>query len=187
MTKRYPLGTVGKLEITAEPSAAGGFLLLWAVFSFLGLKAFRLKPGAALTGGLLAAALHFVAELWHQLGHARAAEKYGFPMEGVHLWGVLGTSEYPPDETQIPAEVHIERALGGPRASAVLTVIAGLITLIVRPISKPAFMVASIFTLENLGIFSVGAFLPMPFMETDGNTLLRYRNTHRKRMIVIQE
>ena len=60
-----------------------------------------------------------------QLGHARAAEQVGYPMEGVHLWGVLGTSVYPTDEPELPAEVHVERALGGPKASAVLAVAAG--------------------------------------------------------------
>ena len=187
MNDRFPLGKIGKLDVTAEPSAVGGFLLLWAIFSLLGAKLFRLKPGAAATGGLLAAALHFVAEMWHQLGHARAAEQVGYPMEGVHLWGVLGTSVYPPDEPELPAEVHVERALGGPKASAVLAVAAGLFAALVRPFSRPAFMIASIFALENSLIFTIGAFLPLPFMETDGSTLQRYRAEHRKRMIIIQE
>ena len=114
MNKRFPLGKLGRLDITAEPSAVGGFLLLGVVFGLLGVKLFRLKPGAATVGGLLAAALHFIAEMWHQLGHARAAEESGYPMEGVHLWGVLGTSMYPDDEPELPAEVHVARALGGP-------------------------------------------------------------------------
>jgi hypothetical protein len=187
MNDRIPLGKVSNLRVTAQPSAAAGFLLLWAVFSLLGAKLFRLKPGAAATGGLLAAALHFVAEMWHQLGHARAAEKTGYPMEGVHLWGVLGTSVYPNGEPELPAEVHVERALGGPRASAVLTVAAGISAALVRPFSRLAFMVASIFALENSLIFTIGAFLPLPFMETDGTTLQRYRAEHRKRMVIIQE
>lgn len=187
MNDRVPLGKVGKLDITAEPSAAGGFLLLWAVFSFLGAKLFRLRPGAAATGGLLAATLHFVAEMWHQLGHARAAEQTGYPMEGVHLWGVLGTSVYPAGEPELPPEIHVERALGGPRASASLTIAAGILASLVRPFSRLAFMIASIFALENSLIFTIGAFLPLPFLETDGTTLQRYRAAHRKRMVVIQE
>ena len=187
MNGRFSLGKIGKLDITGEPSAAAGFLLLWAVFGWLGSKLFRLKPGAAATGGLLAAALHFVAEMWHQLGHARAAEQTGYPMEGVHLWGVLGTSVYPADEPQLPAAVHVERALGGPRASAALTVATGVLAVLVRPFSRLAFMIASIFALENSLIFTIGAFLPLPFMETDGTTLQRYRAEHRKRMVIIQE
>jgi len=187
MNKRFPLGKLGKLDITTEPSAAGGFLLLWVAFGLLGAKLFRLKPGAAATSGLLAAALHFIAEMWHQLGHARAAEESGYPMEGVHLWGVLGTSMYPDDEPELPAEVHVARALGGPKASAGLAAVAGLLAALVHPFSRLAFMVASIFALENSLIFTIGAFLPLPFMETDGTTLQRYRAEYRKRMIIIQE
>lgn len=187
MNKRQKLGTLGKLEITADASAIGGFALLFVVFSLLGAKVFRLKPAPAFAGGFVAAMLHFVAELWHQAGHARAAEETGYPMQGVHLWGVLGTSIYPAGEPDLPAEVHVHRALGGPRASAVLTAAALLVALMVRPVSKLAFMVSSIFAGENLGIFTAGAFLPLPFMETDGTTLQRYRTSHRKRMIIIQE
>lgn len=187
MKKRYKLGNINKLEVTADASVASGFILLWSIFSLIGNKVFRFHPTAAITGGFLAATLHFVAELWHQQGHARAAERTGYPMGGVHLWGVLGTSVYPNDEPSLPPEVHVERALGGPQASAVLTLAAGLVALLVRPFSKPAFMVASLFAGENLGIFTIGAFLPLPFMETDGTTLQRYRDSHRKRMVVIQE
>ena len=76
MSKRYSLGNVDHLEITAAPSAAAGLALLWAALSLLGWKLFRLKPAAALTGGLLAAVLHFLSELWHQAGHARACLLY---------------------------------------------------------------------------------------------------------------
>ena len=41
--------------------------------------------------------------------------------------------------------------------------------------------------LENMAVFTVGAFLPLSFLETDGAALQRYRNSHRKRMVVIQE
>lgn len=187
MNKRRKLGNLGKLEITADTSVIGGIALLFVVFSLLGMKLFRLKPPAALVGGFLATILHFVAEMWHQTGHARAAEQTGYPMQSIHLWGVLGTSVYPADEPPLPPEVHVQRALGGPRASALLTVAAGLIALMVRPVSRLAFMVAAIFAGENLGIFTVGAFLPLPFMETDGTTLNRYRADHRKRMIIIQD
>lgn len=187
MNERHSLGKVGKLDITAATSAGLGFFLLWGVFGLLGRKLFRLGPGAALTGGLLAAAMHFVSEMWHQMGHARAAERTGYPMDGVHLWGVLGTSVYPADEPDLPPEVHVERALGGPRASVLLALAGGLLAVVVRPISGLATMVATLFALENFLVFTVGAFFPLPFMETDGTTLKHYRDSHRKRMVIIQE
>ena len=176
-----------RLAISAAPSAGGGALLLWAVFGFIGRRFFRLSPGVALAGGALAAALHFVSELWHQSGHARAAAATGYPMTGVHLWGLLGTSLYPPDEPELPGEVHARRALGGPRASVWFAAVGGLLALATRPIGGLAHMVSTLFALENLLIFSLGAFVPLPFMETDGTTLLRYRHVHRPRRVIIQE
>lgn len=187
MKERHMVGKIGGLRVTAEPSTAGGFLLLWAVFSLLGRGIYHLRPRAAVAGGLLAAGLHFLSELWHQMGHARAAERTGFPMTGVHLWGVLGTSIYPPDEPELPDEIHIERALGGPRASLGLTLAALLIALVVRPAGRMGLMVASLFALDNLFIFTVGALLPLPFLETDGAVMQRHRHAYRKRMVVIQE
>ena len=176
-----------RLEISAAPSAVGGALLLLAVFSFVGRRVFRLRPGAALAGGALATGLHFVSELWHQGGHARAAASTGYPMTGVRLWGILGTSLYPPDEPPLPGEVHVARALGGPRASVWFVVVGGVVALATRPIGGIAHMVSSLFALENLFIFTLGAFMPLPFMETDGTTLLRHRRALGRRTVIVQE
>jgi hypothetical protein len=187
MDERFRLGDIGELELTGSRSAAGGFLLLWALFSALGLKVFRLKPDAALVGGFIGSWLHFLSELWHQTGHARAAEQTGHPMEGVHLWGVLGTSVYPVDEPELPGEVHVRRALGGPKASAALAVAGWLLALATWPVRGIAFMIAVLFALENTLIFSLGAFIPLPFMETDGETLRRYWSAHRPRPLIVKE
>lgn len=183
---RQPLPS--QFTISAAPSAGVGALLLTLIFSFLGRRLFRLSPSAALAGGTLATALHFLSELWHQQGHARAAARAGYPMTGVRLWGVLGTSLYPPDEPELPNEVHVARALGGPLASAWLTGAGALATLLMWPVGGVARMVSALFALENLLVFTLGAFLPLPFMETDGTTLLRHRRAAgRDRRIVIQD
>ena len=187
MDERYPLGHMSELEITAGKSAAGGFALLAAVLSLLGLTLFRLRPGAAVTGGLLGAILHYLSELWHQAGHARAAQRTGYPMEGVHLWGLLGTSIYPDDEPPLPDEMHVERAMGGPRASAMLAALGGLLALVIRPKGSLIHLLAIWLALENWLVFTIGALLPLPFMETDGEVLRRYREHHRRRMVTIQE
>jgi hypothetical protein len=187
MNERYSLGQLGNLKITADRSAARGFILLWAILSIVGLVLFRLKPRAALAGGLLGATLHLASELWHQMGHARAAERTGHPMRGVHLWGLLGASIYPADEPQLPDEVHVARAVGGPQASAVLAVAGGLLALVTRPWGGAAHMAATILALDNLLVFTLGAFLPMPFMETDGEVIWRYVYGHRKHRVLVQE
>lgn len=187
MNEPFDLGRMGGLKLSADKSAASGFLLLWVVFSAVGLKLFRLKPTAALTGGFISTLLHFFSELWHQAGHARAARRAGYPMEGVHLWGLLGTSIYPEDEPPLPDEIHVERAIGGPRASALLAITGGLLALLTRPLGGIAYMVTSLLSLENMAVFTLGAFLPVPFMETDGAVMRRYRDNHRRRMVTIQE
>src|SRR5690606_3797771 len=177
----------GRYKITAEPSAAGGSLVLWLVFGLVGKKFFRLSAPAALIGGLLAVLLHFVSELWHQAGHARAAERAGYPMDGVPLWGRLGTQLYPRDTPPSTSEIRVERALGGPRASAWLAAAAALSIPLARRLGGIPYMLTALTALENLAIFTMGAFLPLPFMETDGTILQRYRNEHRRRMVTISE
>jgi hypothetical protein len=55
------------------------------------------------------------------------------------------------------------------------------------PAGGVAFMVSTLFALENLLIFSFGALFPLPFMETDGTTLLRHRRALRRRTVIVQE
>ncbi len=56
------------------------------------------------------------------------------------------------------------------------------------PVGGVARMVSTLFALENWLVFALGAFLPMPFMETDGTTILRHRRRGgRGRRLIIQE
>ena len=48
-------------------------------------------------------------------------------------------------------------------------------------------MVSTLLALENLLVFSFGALFPLPFMETDGTTLLRHRHALRRRTVIVQE
>src|SRR4051794_37395815 len=119
----YALGSLGGLRLSLMRSALVGSLGLWLLLSASGLWMLGLPVGAAVVGGLAALALHWFSELVHHFGHAWAARRTGYPMIGIQLWGVLGSSVYPADEPQLPAAVHIRRALGGPIASLLLTVV----------------------------------------------------------------
>jgi Zn-dependent protease len=163
MNDRTRLGRIQDVDVTAERSVAPAFGLMWLLFSLIGMRFFKLRPGAALGGGLLVALLHFFSELWHQLGHARAARATGYPMESIHLWTALGTSVYPEDEGAVPPEAHVERALGGPKVSALLTIGASAVALLAWPIGGLARMVTSLFALDNLLVFTLGALLPLPY------------------------
>ncbi len=172
MNKTFRLGSWGGYNFLAKPSALLGFILVWLVFSLVGRKFFKLKPEQAVVGGLLATAVHWFSELWHNVGHAQAAKMTGYPMSGVCFTGPLAASLYPPDEPTLPPEVHVRRALGGPIASAFLALVTGITALVAQTVGGVPLMVATLAFLDNLLVFTLGAFLPLGF--TDGSTLLRY-------------
>lgn len=165
----YELGHVAGLRVTAKPSAVLGTLLLWAALSAIGIG-LGVPAAEAILGGLAATGLHWLSSLAHHLGHAVAARRTGYPMLGVRLWGVLGSSIYPRDEPALPARVHIRRALGGPLASLLLTFIAAGLVLALRPTGGAAWLVALFFFGENLFVYTLQVLLPLGF--NDGATLL---------------
>jgi len=125
-----------------------------------------------MTGGFLAMVIHFTSEWWHQMGHAQAAEQTGYPMRSMEFVGPLALSKYPGNEGMLSAEVHIQRALGGPIFSFLLAIVSGTIALILRPLGGPALVLAFFTFLDNLLVFSIGALLPLGF--TDGSSLLQW-------------
>jgi hypothetical protein len=172
MSKTLKFGSLGGLKIMAKPSAFAGFALVWLLFSLIGRKWFKLGAGEAAAGGFFAALVHMLSELWHHAGHATAAKQTGYPMSGVCFVGPLATSLYPPDEPPLPPETHMRRALGGPIASALLALVTGLLALALQRVGGLPLMVAALAFLDNLLVFTLGAFLPLGF--TDGDTLRRY-------------
>lgn len=172
MPAKFALGTLYGLEISAKPSALAGFVGIWVVLGALGYFWLGLTAFESIVGGLVCAFLHFLSELFHQLGHAGAARRTGYPMRGIRFWGVLSSSLYPKDEPPLSGKIHIRRALGGPAVSFVATVVAFLILLIAQNSGGLFFWIALWFFLDNLLVFFLGAFLPLGF--TDGSTILNW-------------
>jgi hypothetical protein len=166
------LGNIGALKIKTGLTTIYGFLLLLLIFSLIGWLGLNLGVGTAVLTAFIAAFLHYLGELWHQLGHAWTAKRSGWPMSGVMFVWVLAVSLYPRDEPELPAPIHIRRALGGPAASLLMTVMMGLVVWGIRPFSTPIDYLSLFFFLDNLLVFTLGALLPLGF--TDGSTLLRY-------------
>ncbi len=172
--RTIPLGQLSGLKIRATPSAVGAAFLMAAGLVLLLLKVFRWRPWAAVTGGILATLIHYLSELWHHVGHARAAQETGFLMKGVTYSGPIAVSVYPDNEGLLTADTHIQRALGGPIFSLFLTLAAGLAALLFRPLGGlPLFLTVFAF-LDNLLVLTIGALLPLGF--TDGSTLLTWWN-----------
>jgi hypothetical protein len=167
--KLIELGTLFGLRLTAKPSVLGGTALVWALGMAVTALVFGVGWGGALIVGLGVAIVHWLSEFTHQLGHAWAARRVGQPMIGIRFWGLLSTSIYPRDEGDLPAGVHIRRALGGPFFSLLLSLIGGLL-LILAPAPAPAWRsLLWFFFLENFVILTLQVFVPLGF--NDGGTL----------------
>jgi hypothetical protein len=170
MSGEIKLGRWAGLQLSALPSAVISAIGLWTLLTMLAAVIIPLPIGTAIFGGLIAAVLHFVSETLHQLGHALAAKRTGYPMTGVRYWFVLSTSVYPPDEPALPGRIHIRRALGGPIASVLIGVIAGLFAALSTGVI--GWIIAFV-AFDNLLVLGLGAFLPLGF--TDGSTILAWR------------
>ncbi len=166
------LGRVLGLNLSAGPSAAPALLLLAGVFFATGYLAFQASLVVAILGALGLTLLHVTQELIHQWGHSVAARSVGHPMTGVRLWLIFGASEYPADEPEILASMHIRRALGGPIVSLVVS--AALAPIAWYFWSADAWLPAgwlAVMTFADSLIFSVGPFVPLGF--NDGSSILR--------------
>lgn len=172
--KSIELGQWFGLRLNAKPNAVIGLVILWAALAAVGLWLLRFSPVAALIFGLAVAILHFLSETIHQFGHVLAARRTGYPMSGITFWWVLGMSRYPSDEGELPARIHLYRALGGAPTSLIVAILGGLATLLLHQngASAPVWWAALIFAADNLLVFTLGALLPLGF--TDGSTILRY-------------
>ena len=169
--KETDLGQWFGLRLSFLPSALIGFISVWGILSLAAGYFLRMPLPAALGWGLGATVFHWLSELIHNLGHAWAAKRTGYPMTGIRFWGMLATSVYPADEAQLPGWVHLQRALGGPAASAILSLLAGGVTLVLTAQSLPWWL-ALFVGLENLFVFTLQVFLPLGF--NDGATLWRW-------------
>ncbi|MGA7730436.1 MAG: hypothetical protein WCD37_04085 [Chloroflexia bacterium] len=168
---KLDLGHIASLRLTASNSALIGSGLLWIGLSALAVIFLRMAIIEAVALGLFAVLLHWIGDIAHQLGHARAARASGHPMIGIRLWGLLSSSIYPADEPPLPAQVHIRRALGGPILSLVLALISGALVLLL-PTASFFWWLALFFAADNLLVFTIGSLLPLGF--TDGSTILRW-------------
>jgi Zn-dependent protease len=135
--------------------------------------ALSVTPAEAILSGIAASAIFWLSELIHQLGHAWAAGRTGYPMTGIRLWGPIGTSLYPSDEPVLPGRTHIRRALGGPMFSLIMSILTGILALALRGAEGGLIGWLALFAfIVNFFVLTLGAFLPLGF--TDGSTLLKY-------------
>lgn len=169
MTRPYYIGYFANLKHYARRTvipASGGLWVALVIYAFYFLHFDMTK---SILWGLFAVILHWLSELWHQLGHAEAARRTGYPMESIMLWCLFGASIYPSNEPELPSKIHIRRALGGPLASLLLAAVMAVVVFALRPGGPLVLNLARFVLVENIFVFSLGTLLPLGF--TDGSTL----------------
>ncbi|MBL8077614.1 MAG: hypothetical protein JNM55_06615 [Anaerolineales bacterium] len=174
--KSIQLGKLFGLQISVSPLAAIGTSIIWVGFATFSLYGIDLPLGQSILFGFLAALLHWTSELIHTLGHAYAAKRTGYSMDGI-IFGTLtlfALTHYPKDEPDLPAFIHIRRALGGPIVNGLLSILLYL----TLPLWRGDWFWLGLYTLlENVFVYTLQVFIPLGF--NDGSTILR--NLRRKK------
>lgn len=179
MNDEIELGYVNDLRLSVGRSAIISTVVLWLTLAF-GLRRFtRLSWARSFLFASWAIDLHWISDFVHQMGHAVAARRTGFPMSGIHFWFLIGRSDYPADEPELPGSIHRQRASGGVPASLLLGLLGLLFWRWRRPRSTGGRFLLGWFTLENI-VFGIGALVPLNKLfkvgfDTDGDTLLKWR------------
>lgn len=172
---------VDGVEVRWAASATAGFVAVFLIMTVVAVMVGNLSlPMALLTGLLCAVAHFFVNDVIHQIGHITASRRTGHPQTGVIFFYIFAGSIYPKDEPELPPQVHIRRALGGPIANLVWTIVLGFVWLAVRDAGAPVQFVAGFAFFDSLLFYTLGALAPLKigrFM-TDGATIV----TQRRRM-----
>ena len=171
------VANVGGIDVLLTPAWAAGTVVLVVFFGAIGHYVFHHGFAGSVSGGVGLTVAHWVSEVTHNVGHSTAARRTGHPMTATRLGFllVLGLSVYPSDEPDLPPDVHISRAFGGPAGSAILTVLLAILAILTAGSSLG--WVALVWFLDNLLIFTLGAFLPLGF--NDGSTLIHWMRRRR--------
>jgi hypothetical protein len=167
--KSTQLGNLFGLQMSFIPPLWAGVAFVWIALSLVGFLGFDIPLGESILLGFIGMLLHYVSELIHCLGHAVAAKSTGYPMNGIRfgLFGIFAQTMYPKDEPELPSSTHIRRALGGPIANLIVSIILFFIL----PLWRGNWYWLGLFVfLDNLITYTLQVFLPVGF--NDASTIL---------------
>jgi hypothetical protein len=174
--RTYHLFTLFGLKTTISPVGILSFIFVIPLLALLAASTTTISFGAAMLAGGLAAALMLISEWAHQLGHAFAARRLGYPMIGIHVHSIFGASIYPPDEPPLPPAIHIRRALGGFWVNLVIGLFLMPYAFFLWFDGGVRGWVVAFTTLYNFFILGLGSLFPIDIpgrFTNDGGTLLR--------------
>ena len=161
--KSMYLGKLFGLQMSFTPLVFIGITGIWIILSLVSYFAFDISLSESIFLGFIATLLHYVLELIHSLGHAFVAKQVGYPMTEIRfgVYGIYAQTIYPKDEPELDSSIHIRRALGGPIANLILSIIL-FFTL---PLWAGNWYWVGMFVfLDNL-IYVVQVFIPLGFNE----------------------
>jgi hypothetical protein len=163
------------MPVSVTRSAVISSLVLAVVLIIASVWFTNLLPFDALIAGIVGTLLHWFGCLVHHYGHFFAAKRTGYPSTDIVLWGLLGTTRYPKNEVKLAPAIHIRRAVGGPIASLILSVLVGLLAAAwLWSYSEFSRFISAWMLLDYIGVFTVGALFPpltFNFLTTDGGTI----------------
>jgi Zn-dependent protease len=177
MRRKLRLGKWAGWEWSADWNVLPSAVILALGLSLGAAATMNLPIETAIIAGLLATGLHYIYDVLHNLGHALAARRTGYPMRGIHFFMILVGSIYPRDEPPLPGKIHIQRALGGPIMSLIVTIILGLLAILAWDGGGIGRFVTTVGFLSNLLIFTIGALIPplrFGWFSNDGGTILTW-------------
>jgi Zn-dependent protease len=172
-----PLFTVYGVTTRITLVSLGAFALSAIALAWLASSQSGLSFVAGWVVGMVCALVMAVSDWLHQMGHAWAARRTGYPMVGINFFSVLSTSEYPRREPKLPGRVHIRRALGGFWVNVLIGLLALAALRFFAPVDTPPAWVLGFTAFYNFVALGLGAFVPIDLpgvLTTDGATILKH-------------
>lgn len=171
------LFTLFGLTTSITPASLIAFGLAAIGLSIVALIQANLSVGEGLAAGGLGALIMFAGDWLHQLGHAWAARRTGYPMTGMRYHSIFAASEYPPDEPPLPARVHLSRALGGFWVNLLIGLLLLPYAFFTSFQNSVLAWLLGFAVFYNLVVLGLGALLPIDIpgvFTNDGGTIWRY-------------
>jgi hypothetical protein len=111
MPAKILLGELFGLELSAKANTIFWAAILGLGLFLVGVFFLNLTLAESLVGAIVCILLHYVSELVHQLGHAGAARRAGYPMRGVRFWGLQGRATLARENSHSPGAGRAGRQL----------------------------------------------------------------------------
>lgn len=175
--KPFKLFTLFGITTSMTLVSLGSFVLCGIALAWLATSQSGLSVGEGwLVGGLCALAM-FLGDWLHDMGHAWAARRVGWPMTGISYFSILARCEYPPNEPELPSKIHIQRALGGFWVNLLIGGVTFAVLVYGPLLPEWLFWALGFVAFYNFVILGLGALIPpldLFGFQNDGGTILKH-------------